>query len=64
MPKHTGGGVTSFNGKIDGLPSAAKVKGDKPSPGLKGLSSRGKGLGSNPQAAAKKGFDEARNPRS
>ena len=64
MPKHTGGGVTSFNNRIDGLPSAAKVKGDCPKPGLKGQPTRGKGLGSNPQAAARKGFEEARNPRS
>lgn len=64
MPKHTGGGVTSFGNRIDGLPSAGKVKGARPKPGLKGLPKTGKALGSNPSAAVRQGFDEARKPRS
>lgn len=62
MPKHEGGGVTSFGNRVDTENPKAKVSGARPSGGPKGRPRSGRPVSSNPQAAAKAGMDQAKNP--
>ncbi len=62
MPKHTGGGVTSFGNRVDTENPKVRVSGARPSGGPKGRPRSGRPAPSNPQAAARFGEEQAKNP--
>ncbi len=62
MPKHHGGGVTSFGNKLDTENSNARLSGPRPKAGPKGRPKSGRPVSSSPQAAARAGEEMAKNP--
>jgi hypothetical protein len=66
MPRHRSGVSSPGRGdsqSLNGLPSAVRVVKVRTSPGPKGTPRSGKGVPSNPAAAARMGEQEAKNPR-
>ncbi len=62
MPKHTGGGVTSFGNRVDTGNPKGRVTGARPTGGPKGRPRAGRPTPSSPQAAARQGEQMAKNP--
>ncbi len=66
MPEHregVGTGSGKPSNKLQGVPAVAQPKGSVSTGSTNAAPKRGTALGGNLQAAAKKGAEEARNPR-